>query len=131
MFKRSCTYQTIPCQTSELLSKAQFLLDLMRLSFDYDGLDGVNLASVEMIVRRLIQIETAVRRNPKSPDFTGLESLLEATEDETGGAVLPDFFTWLSSQQKDQAQILKQFRFFKEEQVSAAKTKTAQGGGKD
>ena len=100
-----------------------FLLEVLEMAMSYDQLNGMNIAALEVLARRIVQIEIAVRRSPKSPDFEGLDVMLERGEDDTGGMNLPDFFNWLSSKQKDEAMIMKQFRLFREEQAAASKGK--------
>ena len=44
---------------------------------EVDQLDVSSLVSAELLVRRVFQIELAVDRNPKSPDFEGLDAITE------------------------------------------------------
>ena len=67
----------------------RLILEVLRLLLQYDHLDGSSLASGELLLRRLYRIELAVRKSPKSPDFEGLEFLLETAVDASGAAVLP------------------------------------------
>ena len=62
-----------------------------------------------------MQIETAVARNPQSPDFSGLELMLEDTIGVTGEANTTAFNSWLSTKLKEKAQVAKQTRLYKEE----------------
>ena len=99
----------------------RFLLDLLRLMVQWDQLDATSLASAELVVRRLVQIELAVKKNPKTPDYGGLEGLLESAVDGSGAAVLPKLSQWLGEHQKNEAFVLKQMRLWSEEQEVAKK----------
>ena len=46
-------------------------------------------AGAEYLVRRLKQLESATRKNPRAPDFEGLDLILDTGVDDTGGMVLP------------------------------------------
>ena len=99
----------------------RFLLDLLRLLVQWDQLDPTSLASSELIVRRLVQIEVACKKNPKTPDYSGLEGLLESAVDGSGAAVVPKLSQWLGESQKNEAFVLKQMRLWSEEQSAAKK----------
>ena len=96
-------------------------------------LDQYNLyhsASAEMIARRLLMIMRVVKRNPRAPDFEGLDSFLSTATDMTGGVVTLDFDKYISELQRNDAQIMKQNRLLKEEQTEAGKRKKPPDGGK-
>ena len=84
------------------------------------GVTPSSLASFEHVVRRVHQLEAAVRKNPKAPDFDGLDHLLETAVDSSGAAVTPAIAAWLADKQKDEAFILKQQRLWGEERRAAA-----------
>ena len=86
------------------------------------------MAGCELLLRRLYQIELAVRKSPKSPDFDGLEFLLETAVDATGAAVLPSIAKWLGEAQHKEAFTLKQMRLWTEERASLDKKKNKGGG---
>jgi len=76
-------------------------------------------------------VETAVRRNPKAPSFSGLDAYLSYALDETGGVVTTEFQKHMSEQQKAQAIILRQSRLYREESEADAKaSRDGKGGGK-
>jgi len=79
--------------------------------------------------RRLMQIEAATRRNPRQPDFEGLDGVLDVALDEAGSAILPRFTEWVGKQQQAEAQILKAGRQWREEQASLKKN--SRNGGKN
>ena len=101
-----------------------------------DRLNVRNLAAVELLCRRLLQIQRAVRKNPRQPDFEGLEGYVAHALDPSGGVLAFAFDRFYAGTQKDTTFILKQNRLAREEQVSEsnrkAKAKAKGGkGGKD
>ena len=76
----------------------------------------------------MLQIEAATRRNPRQPDFEGLDGILDVAPDEGGSAILPKFTEWVGKQQQSEAAVLKAGRPWREEQSSLKKQ--AQGGAK-
>ena len=89
----------------------------------YDLLNGTNLASAEMASRRVLQIQKAVRKNPKSPDFTGLDYYMASALDPSGGLSTSSFETHISKIQLTAAQIMRQNRLLGEEISSDTKQK--------
>eukprot|EP00971_Amphidinium_carterae_P257678 5115025-Amphidinium_carterae.1 len=65
---------------------------------------------MELVARRLAQIEYAVERNPSRPDFTGLDLLSDGAISTSGSARVPRFNQWLADRQKERSQVLKQRR---------------------
>ena len=98
-----------------------FLSEVLRWEVQFDQLDVSMLASTELLFRRLVQIEAAVRRNPKVPDFSGLDVLMSAATDESGAATTAVFTQWVADRQKDQATIAKQGRLLREEKEAERK----------
>ena len=74
-------------------------------------------------------IMRAVKRNPRAPDFEGLDSFLSTATDMTGGVVTLDFDKYISELQRNDAQIMKQNRMLKEEQTAQSKKPKDQPGG--
>ncbi|CAE8614739.1 unnamed protein product, partial [Polarella glacialis] len=103
------------------------LLGILRLGLSYDQVDIGNLASFEAAVRRIIEIQHAVRRNPQHPVFDGLDQSTIGSVDSVGGARAAEYGQWLSDQQKSEAKFLKNQREFRDEQ--AAERKKDSGGG--
>ena len=101
----------------------RFLLDLLRLMVQFDQLDPTCLSSAELLVRRVVQIELAVKKNAKTPDYAGLECLLETAVDGSGAAVLPKLSKWIGETQQQEAFVLKQMRLWSEEKATASKRK--------
>jgi hypothetical protein len=75
---------------------------------------------VEHIVRRVIQIEKAVARNPRAPDYTGLHVITQTGVDGRGAAHAPAFDSFIANEQQREAQVLKQNRLWSEEQAKAS-----------
>ena len=84
-------------------------------AISYDQLDFANCAVIEHLARWLYEVESAVRRNPKVPDFTNLDGIFAAPMAEDGRMQLPTFSKWVSSPRRDEAQIMKQERLWSEE----------------
>ncbi|CAK0836811.1 unnamed protein product, partial [Prorocentrum cordatum] len=103
-------------------AREHFLLsEVLRWQVQFDQLGVSMLASTELLFRRLVQIEVAVRRNAKVPDFTGLDVLMSASTDESGAATTAVFSQWVANGQKDQATIAKQGRLLREEKEAERK----------
>ena len=92
-----------------------------------DMLNLPSLVGVEVLVRYLVQIEMAVARNPRSPDFQDLDAVVASTVNEYGGLVLPEYTKYIAQIQKDEAFTLKQQRQWREEQTSRARGRGAGG----
>ena len=79
--------------------------------------------------------QQAVRRSPKAPDFSGLDTYLAHPYDETGGAVTSKLTRYIADEKKNEAVILKQTRLWQEEQDSEKKKQDGKhhknGGGAD
>ena len=107
------------------------LLGVLRLAVSYDQIDCSNLASIEQVVRRIIEIQTAVRRNPKHPTFDSFDYNTRGSVDEVGGDRAPGYGEWMAEQQRIEAKSLKSTREWREEQASEGR-RTAKGAtGKD
>ena len=91
------------------------LCDILRVGISIDQVDLSNLLCAELAVRRLIQIEMAVARNPSCPDYSGLDLVMEQPVGASGQAVTMDFTNWISSKLKERANVQKQARLYREE----------------
>ena len=100
------------------VAKAQHASEALTRMFQFDQVDLTNSASAEWLIRWLITIETATRRSPKNPDFTGLGHFMAAPVTEDGTIQVPIFSHWLSGIQRDEAQVLKQGRLLREERAT-------------
>ena len=102
-------------QHSMIAHDHRILCNVLRAALEVDQINVSCLLSFEYVVRRIVQMETAVARNPQSPDFSGLELMLEDTIGLTGEANTTAFNSWLSTKLKEKAQVAKQTRLYKEE----------------
>ena len=91
------------------------LCDCLKNFIQIDQVDPSSLLGTEYMVRRIIQIEPAVNRNPASPDYSGLEVIMESGIGSTGEARAVKFQEWVGALLKDRAQVQKQARLYKEE----------------
>lgn len=71
---------------TSLVYEHRTLVEALRLAVTRDQLNPLNLMSFEIIVRRLIQLEVAVGRSSNSPEFAGLEVLMESPLQDSGAA---------------------------------------------
>ncbi|CAK0809347.1 unnamed protein product, partial [Prorocentrum cordatum] len=84
------------------------LLEIARRAICMDQLNVKNLHCMEALARRVIQIEMAVQRNPRHPDFSGLEDAVGGPTGASGSAAAPRYTEFVVARQKDRANILKQ-----------------------
>lgn len=87
----------------------------LRFMQSFDQYDLSMGAYAEYKVRALVHREAVARRNPKAPDFTGSEVMMEAHADAPGAAITAGFDQWVMEQQRSRAQIAKQGRLMREE----------------
>jgi len=92
------------------------LLSVLRYALSYDQLDVSNLASIEQVTRRILEIQVAVRRNPRHPTFDAFDYAARGSIDEVGGARATTYNEWMAEQQKIEAKTLKSTREWREEQ---------------
>jgi hypothetical protein len=97
--------------------------------FTRDLIDAPNTIAGEMIFRKIIQIEQAVRRNPKQPDYEGLDIITANMVDDSGAVYTRKFTGWVGEQQRNEAFIMKQSRQYHEEKNLAAKRQHSEPGG--
>ena len=89
--------------------------ETLRLLVEVDLLNVPNLAGVENLCRRQVQVEIAVERNPAHPDFLGLNEIMSSPTTDSGAALTRKFRSWMGQQQKDRAKLLQQARLEREE----------------
>ena len=110
-------------------------LEAIRHGLMWDGLAGRALAMFEFLSRRVLQIQRAVKRSPKHPNFTGLEAMLSSALDGPGGVVASKFDQDVAEQQRVAATILKQNRLMTEEMDHESRKETTnkdkKHGGED
>ena len=102
-------------QHSMIAHDHRILCHILRNAIEVDQYDVTNSLSLELLCRRLVQIETAVARSPLNPDFSSLEMVMEDTVGAGGEAVTTAFNSWLSTKPKEKAAVAKQTRLYKEE----------------
>ena len=73
------------------------------------------------MVRRVIMIESADSRNPRSPSWEGLETCCLPALNKTGAVTAQAFDSWFASVQKDHAFVLKPQRLLQGEREAKAK----------
>ena len=105
----------------------RYLSVVLRLLLSFDQVDASNSAAAEFVSRRLLQIEAATRRNPRQPDFEGLDGILDTALDERGAAIVPNFSEWIGKQQQSEAAVLKAGRLWREEQAAFRKHEAGSG----
>jgi hypothetical protein len=117
-------------ENSAIAHDHKALTQALHYGLTYDQMNIANSAMAEQVVRRLIQHELAVERDPRHPDYGGLGLLLSGTTTATGSAEVSKFRAWLSTRQQQQAATLKQARLLREEKASESKRKKGDGKGK-
>ncbi len=81
-----------------------------------DRLDLLHLSAGEHLARRILQIQRAVRKNPTNPEFDSLDVYMRHAAAVTGTVFAPTFDKHVSEIHKNEAQVLKQHRWSKEEE---------------
>ena len=108
-----------------------YLVHLLYMFMVQDRLNPYACASMEHLARRCLQIQRAVQRNPRSPEFDGLEEYMRHAADSSGAAFTPGFDRHIAERQKTESQILKQHRLQREELEHENKhRKNWDGGGR-
>ncbi|CAK0875323.1 unnamed protein product [Prorocentrum cordatum] len=97
------------------------LCEVIRLMHSWDQVDVSMLASAELLLRWLIQAEIAVERNPRHPDYSGLDIVISAPVNAVGRASTSKFNTWVTDRLKERATIWKHERLYREEQKQTRK----------
>lgn len=110
---------------SAITHEHRSLCEALRLAITKDQLDVTNLSSFECLIRRLLVLEMAVARSPGSPDFSGLDVVVESPITAHGSVQATAMSSWVTERLKERAQIAKQSRLYREEQAK----KPARGGG--
>jgi hypothetical protein len=96
--------------------KHRELLSILLHMVCFDQLNVTQSASAECCSRLILQIHQAVKRNPKAPDFAGLQVMTMSKLDSTGGVLTGDFARYVADEQKAEAFTLKQQRLHAEEE---------------
>ena len=103
-------------EKSAVCREHKFLLEVLRMLIEYDQIDPTCLGGVELLVRRIYQLEIAVDRNPKHPEFDGLEAPVETSTKSTGSATLPTLANWFCVLRNSRALVLGQMSLWSDKQ---------------
>ena len=106
------------------------LSELLRYMICIDQCDPYHMMTAELLCRWLVSIEAAVSRNPKQPDWEGLDHIVAGKLTAAGAIEVPQFTSWLTGVQRDQAQVMKQGRLLREERAADYKKRDTKGKGK-
>ena len=107
----------------------RMLCQAIGVGVQYDRLDVTNVAAFELMARRLVMIERAVKVSPKAPSFTGLHRMIEHSLSEGGGVATKEFTSHMAEQAEKEARIMKQNRLLREELGAKDKGDGHGGGG--
>ena len=106
---------------SSLCHEHEVLCEAFRFGHEVDQINASNLCSFELLMRRMIQIEMAVSRNSKAPDFTGLSVVLSSVVDGSGAIQTKGFHKWVSDKNESRPRMLKSEQLYHEERAQARK----------
>ena len=96
------------------------LSEILERAVEYDGLQVSNLASFEMLSRRLQHIEQAHVENSQAPDYSGAEHFLGSSEKKGGALIAPGLSLHVATRFRDEASIAKEQRKARESRRPAA-----------
>ena len=113
---------------SALCLEFGFLVHSLYLMVCVDGLDPYRTTTAEHVARRILQIQKAVRRSPKTPDFEGLSEYMKHVADPSGGVDAPSFDKHVAEVSKTEAVVLKQLRLQREETEAEGKRRRGKNG---
>ena len=99
---------------SSLAIEYGYLVHALWLHVVIDRLNP-NTAAMEHVCRRALQIQRAVQRSPRSPDFENLDEYLRHASDSSGKVIAVKFWQRIAERHRAEGQILKQFPLRKEE----------------
>ena len=85
----------------------------------YDHCDGGQFTAIEHICRWILQVQKAVKRNPKQPDFEGLQPYMAHIAAVSGTTLSPAFDRHMAETMKAEGSFLKSERLNREERASA------------
>ena len=88
---------------------------------EYDQVDPIGLAAIELLVRGLYLLEVAADRHCQQPDSDGLDALADASPKASGSVDVPNMARWFSEHQKSEAFVIKQMRLWSDERKVQSK----------
>ena len=94
------------------------VMETIRLFAVVDGLNCPRLAGIENLVTLGIQTEVAVQRNPRAPDYRGLDLMSGAVINAGGRAQTQKYSSWLHERLKERATLWKGDRLYRKEHES-------------
>ena len=100
---------------SSLRQEHKHLCHALALFVTFDQVDMTNLAGIELMSRRLLQIERAVKASPRAPSFLGLEKMTQHAIDEGGGLATQEFTQHFATVAESDARIMRQQRLLRDE----------------
>ena len=118
-------------QGSSLCHEHETLCEAFRFGHEVDQVNASNLSSFELLMRRMIQIEMAVSRNSKAPDFSGLSVVLSSVVDGSGAIQTKGFHKWVADKNESRARVMKSERMYFEERANTKKKQKGDQKGKD
>ena len=114
--------------SSSVAKMYMYLLHAFHLMVCVDRLDPMHSAVAEHLSRKILQRQKAIQRNPKQPDFTGLDEYERHAKGATGEMHAPEWDKHVSEQHRNQALIDRNQRLASEEKQLAATPKGARTG---
>ena len=87
----------------------------LHAAYCIDKLNGTSLASCEHSARRILQIQKAVARSPRAPDFETLDGIMKHSSRIGGAAHTPAFDKDVSEHQRQEGLMMKNARLAREE----------------
>jgi hypothetical protein len=103
------------------------LLSILYHMYIFDQLNLYHLASAELLARHMKRIHRAVRKNPKNPDFRGLNLVVQSRLDRSTYSETGEFSKHIAQEQKEEAFTMKQQRLFAEEVAHGQDLKKKKG----
>ena len=97
--------------------------DLLVILIHFGTIDQINFpwfAGIESLCRFVLQIEAAVKKCPKLPDFKSTEHIVASKLDSAGGVLVGDFARCVAEEQSVESFTLKQQRLHAEEMEKEA-----------
>ena len=91
-----------------------FLLEVLHKLFEYDQFDPSSLGGVELLVRRIFQLETAVDCYPRQPGSDGPVAPVAASDELPGSSIGPRMAHSISELRESDAFDLEQRRLSEE-----------------
>ena len=98
-------------KTSGITRAHRRVSESLAFFMQWDQIDLCNSAGAESLIRFLLAIESAVRRNPRVPDFSLFDEIAGHGLDEVGGLQLPGSTKVVADAHRNKAHAMKQQRF--------------------